>query len=940
VSGSSDFSLRVWDLDQDRREIALNSHLGAVKDLLITDNDELIVSCSEDKSLKVWPFPDFLDEQSFKVIGAEFNSVAQFGSDIVSCGSDRKLRYWNREEDEAGLVHTTNGVGLKLAVSLDGSVLAVGDDYGHLYLFRKDYECVKEFQAHKGPIRDMVFLTSGELATGGGDSKILLWSIDSWQCRQMKGHQQSIWCFGYCPEARAQILVSGSSDKTIRVWNLERAEEVSAFQVQEQATAICVTRDSRYVISGGISGTIIVWSLAEKVEESVFSIHTDMVTGIYVTDNCEIAFTVSKDQSIQFVSLLYRIPLTFITRKQPILCMFVSPNAEEIITGESQMIYIQDNPFTSTRTRVLGPEDNVQKFLTYMKGLTIGQQVPHDISMDKFIVVPYFFNTLHFYSAMGLREHLAASLVESAMIFPSRDGYHPLSIALHKGLNGIRDDVVDALIQLGSTNPFLFQILENVLVSMNRKAFPRLGKIYEAIYQTALRKSLPKFCEPDIPLPLVYVSDHPRVQSEDFFLPEELTRIGKGILFKECYVKICYIMGSRESLEFVESLAACKNLDVLRSPLVQDIVTYKWENARYPIMIQGVCYYTYLLILSIYTANMYGLSSLGILLTGIGLFLCNTLLMMYELFQMSVSGSFYFSYLWNYIDWARGLLLYSYIIIKWTGEWQGASKSIFSLIIFLSFLRGFSYFRLFKLTRYLINLLAEVVKDIGGFFILLVYSTLAFCFLFIVLTDCESVSASECDARTAFATELIGSYNLVLGGLDTEAELDFVQFICLTLALLINPIIMLNLLISIIGDTYDRVQSDCLSADSKELMDMIQEVENMLFFRRNNNVKKFFQQCAEFEKTEEEAGWEGKFRALEVSIEKMGEANTEALNKIMKKMKVQDKYFASQAEKIEKLTQVIEEAYSKETAAKPKGKEKGKEKEKETGARRGSVKDN
>lgn len=300
-----------------------------------------------------------------------------------------------------------------------------------------------------------------------------------------------------------------------------------------------------------------------------------MVTGIHISDDGETMLSVSKDCSIHFISLKYRIPISFITRKQPILCLALISENSTIITGEHQLIYIQDNPLVSNRIRILGPEENIQKFLTYMKNIVSGKFIQHDLTMDKFMILPFFFNTLHFYSFLGLRDHLVSSLVETATIYPSKNGYHPLYIALIKGMKGIRDDIIDALISLGTNNPFLYQSIENIIIKMNSKAFPKLGELYEAIYQPVLRISLPKFCSPEIELPVVHIAAHPRVRVDDFFSPDDIGNHGQGILFKESYVKIDYVMGSKESIEFLESLANCTNLDVMRSTLIQALIAYK-----------------------------------------------------------------------------------------------------------------------------------------------------------------------------------------------------------------------------------------------------------------------------------------------------------------------------------------------------------------------------
>ena len=916
VSASGDNTMKVWDLEKDRREVTLNSHTAPLRDILICNQNEYIISCSDDKSFKIWSFPEFMEDRTFKVLNNEFNSVLEANKSIISCGSDHKIRYWKRSTDEAGVIATTNGVGLKCCLSLDKAFIAAGDDYGYLYLFSKDYTPLKEFQAHKGPIRDMCFISTGELVTGGGDSKILIWNIETWESRTLMGHQQSIWCLAYSPKC-PQYLASGSSDNTIRLWDVQSSYEIAILQLQEQVTSLYLLDDGNYLIAGSIVGTVSIWSIYEKIEESAFKLHTDMVTGIIVSDDNQSILSVSKDRSIHFISLQYRVPVTYITRKQPILCFALSEEKDEILTGESQMIYIQDNPSASFKTRILGPEENIQKFLTYMKNLINGIHVPHDPTMDKFLIVPYFFNTLHLYTCLGLREYLIASLIETAAITPSQGGYHPLYIALLKGFKGMRDDIIDALINIGSTNPFIFQILENVMLRMNQKAFPKLGSIYEAIYQPAARRTLPHFCTPEIQLPVVCISQHPRAIPEQFLDNQDYMNHGTGILFKESYVRLNYVMGSSDSILFLESLATCTNLDVMRSPLIQAMVEYKWEMARYPMMIQGCCFYVYLLILSVYIYTNTGTTTTSYYYFEGILFLVNTLLMLYEVFQMTVSGSFYFTYLWNYVDWLRSITLYAYIIIHVIDNDNDLSDSIFSVAIFLSFIRGISYFRLFKLTRYLINLLFQVGKDIQGFLILLIYSVLAFCFLFIVLNRGDNQSDPE------FSTQLMGSYNLALGSFDTK-DYNIVEFLCLTFALLINPIIMLNLLISIIGDTYDRVQSDSLSADMMELMDMIQEVENMLFFRRNNNTKHFFQECTEYEKQDQNAGWEGKLRALQSIIESIGEKNLENHKDVIKRIRAQDKILVSQSEKIEKVVKMLSDKDKTPDNPKEAAKKKGK----------------
>lgn len=119
---------------------------------------------------------------------------------------------------------------------------------------------------------------------------------------------------------------------------------------------------------------------------------------------------------------------------------------------------------------------------------------------------------------------------------------------------------------------------------------------------------------------------------------------------------------------------------------------------------------------------------------------------------------------------------------------------------------------------------------------------------------------------------------------------------------------MLNLLISIIGDTYDRVLSDSVAADAKELLDMIIEVESMMFTRRNVSVKQYIQVCKEYEKEDDDGGWEGKLRALQNTIDKINTSNQQNSDLALAKLKEQDKYLAEQTARLDQILQFTKKA--------------------------------
>ena len=124
---------------------------------------------------------------------------------------------------------------------------------------------------------------------------------------------------------------------------------------------------------------------------------------------------------------------------------------------------------------------------------------------------------------------------------------------------------------------------------------------------------------------------------------------------------------------------------------------------------------------------------------------------------------------------------------------------------------------MFDGTRYMVRLLSEVINDMQVFFIILSYSTLAFTFILYLN-----------EAKLRFGQYLTVSYRLNLGDFNTDFEKPF-DWTIFFFATVINPLIMLNLLISIMGNTYARVKEGNDIANFQELTEMILEIEKLIF---------------------------------------------------------------------------------------------------------------
>ena len=80
--------------------------------------------------------------------------------------------------------------------------------------------------------------------------------------RTFKGHTNSV--RSVCVTVDGKHLITGSEDKTARVWSLEDGALIRIFTGHtNNVTSVCVTPDGNHLITGSLDKTARLWSLAD-----------------------------------------------------------------------------------------------------------------------------------------------------------------------------------------------------------------------------------------------------------------------------------------------------------------------------------------------------------------------------------------------------------------------------------------------------------------------------------------------------------------------------------------------------------------------------------------------------------------------------------------------------------------------------------------------------
>lgn len=125
ISGGSDGRVRIWK--GTNMLASLKEHKGAVMEIKITKDDSQLVSASADGSCIIWDFHRhvrlnaFFDTTMFKSVVYHPDE-----SQLLTCGSDRKITYWDATDGPIRVVEASESEINALDIEPDGVVFVSG----------------------------------------------------------------------------------------------------------------------------------------------------------------------------------------------------------------------------------------------------------------------------------------------------------------------------------------------------------------------------------------------------------------------------------------------------------------------------------------------------------------------------------------------------------------------------------------------------------------------------------------------------------------------------------------------------------------------------------------------------------------------------------------------------------------------------------------------
>lgn len=186
VSGSRDWSIKLWDLSKPKSESPLvltkTQHEGSVLCLRVSPDMSFIVSGSSDATCLIWSLPDFTPKKRLEGHTGGVLDVCVLDNYIVSSSRDTTIRVWDMSGRE-----------------------------------------VRRLVGHSGPV-NALGSHEDRVVSASGDATIKLWNIVTGDClRTFTGHTRGLACVKF----DGALIYSGGQDNKLKVWDSKTGECVS-----------------------------------------------------------------------------------------------------------------------------------------------------------------------------------------------------------------------------------------------------------------------------------------------------------------------------------------------------------------------------------------------------------------------------------------------------------------------------------------------------------------------------------------------------------------------------------------------------------------------------------------------------------------------------------------------------------------------------------------
>lgn len=281
ATGSGDGVVKYWDLVSREEKVSFKAHYGLVSGLVVTPNTHHMLSCGDDKTIKLWSVNtqdfntnindeqiyDTKDDGLIKTFLGEhaFKGLDHHRDDGIFVTGGLSIQLWdvNRSKYISDLSWGADNINsVKFNKTQTNIIASCGSDNSIvLYDTRTNSPIQKVVTSLRTNAISWNPMEAFNFATGSDDHNAYYWDMRNLNrsLNVYKDHVSSVMDLDFSPTG--EELVTGSYDKTIRIFKtrLGHLRDIYHTKRMQRVHAVKFSTDAKYILSGSDDYNVRIW---------------------------------------------------------------------------------------------------------------------------------------------------------------------------------------------------------------------------------------------------------------------------------------------------------------------------------------------------------------------------------------------------------------------------------------------------------------------------------------------------------------------------------------------------------------------------------------------------------------------------------------------------------------------------------------------------------